>query len=70
MHLTIIAVGVLLAGCAEADKHADADAQRSSLADGQASPPPGQIDLPMRRLQGLPSGRYGRPATRIAPSAS
>jgi hypothetical protein len=66
MHLIITAVGVLVAGCAEPDKRGIADAQGNSFADGQASSPSVQIKLPVRRGQGVPTGRYGRPATRIA----
>jgi len=70
MHLIITAAGVLLVGCAEADKRGDADAQGQSFADGQASPPSSQIVLQLRRGQGVPSGRYGRPASGIKPAAN
>ena len=66
MHLIIIAVGVLLAGCAEPDKRGLADAQGNSFADGQAATPSIQFKLPVRRGQGVPTGRYGRPAIRTA----
>lgn len=66
MHLVVIAVGVLLAGCAEPDKRGLADAQGNSFADGQAATPSIQFKLPVRRGQGVPTGRYGRPAIRTA----
>ena len=67
MHLIITGVCVLLAGCAEPDKRGVADAQGkgNSFADSQF-PPPVQTKLPLRRGQGVPTGRYGRPASRTA----
>jgi len=65
IHVIITAAGVLLAGCSDLDKRGVADAQGNNFADGQVSPPSVQGKM-IRRGQGVPTGRYGRPATRSA----
>ena len=66
MPLILTAVGMPLGGCAEPDERGVAAAQGNNFADGQAASPSIQFKLPVRRGQGVPTGRYGRPATRTA----
>ena len=70
IRLVIVSAGVLLSGCAELDKGGVADPEGSSFGDSQGSLPSAQVKLPVRKGQPLPAGRYGRPATRIAPEGT
>ena len=57
-------VGLLLAGCADADKRGVADVEGSRFAHGDDAR---SVRIkPVRRGLGIPTGRYGRPATELA----